>query len=148
MRFTRITICRTIATPARRPDLNDELQTIGNALGLFGQRDKDKSRFRIFIVLLKALKRGQPLSSDDVAEHLDLTRATVIHHLDALMDAGIVESVRGGYALRVDNLEELLDMIQLDLNKTIEDLKTVARNVDKEMGLGAPQQPVKNRTPY
>ena len=147
MRFTKITICR-VSQETRRPDLNEELQHLGGALGLFNQRDKDKSRFRIFIALLKALKRGNVLSSDDLADALGLTRATVIHHLDGLMDAGIVENVRGGYQLRVDNMEELLDLIQTDINKTIADLKEVARNVDRELGLNAPREPRKNTTPY
>lgn len=130
------------------PDLNEELQQLGGALGLFSQRDKDKSRFRIFIVLLKALKRKRPLSSDDLAEQLGLTRATVVHHLDGLMDAGIVEAVRGGYQLRVDNMEELLELIRLDINRTIDELREVAHNVDRELGLNAPRQPAQNRTPF
>jgi biotin operon repressor len=148
MRFTRITICRVNYQPVSRPDLNEELQQLGGALGLFSQRDKDKSRFRIFIALLKALKKKQVLSSDDLAEQLGLTRATVVHHLDALMDAGIVENVRSGYSLRVDNMQELLEIVRADINKTIDELKEVAYNVDRELGLNAPRQPAKNRTPY
>jgi biotin operon repressor len=148
MRFTRITICRVSYPPVNRPDLNEELQQLGGALGLFSQRDKDKSRFRIFIALLKALKKKQVLSSDDLADQLGLTRATVIHHLDALMDAGIVENLRNGYSLRMDNMEELLELVRADINKTIDELRDVARNVDRELGLHAPRQPAKNRTPY
>jgi predicted transcriptional regulator len=148
MRFTRITICRVETKPVHHPDLNQELQYMGGALGLFGLRDKDKSRFRIFIALLKALKRQDGLSSDDLAEQLALTRATVIHHLDALMDAGIVENVRNKYQLRVDNLEELVDLIEGDITKTLDDLREVARNVDRELGLHQPRRPARNRTPF
>lgn len=148
MRFAKITICRMAYEQTTRPDLNEELQQLGGALGLFSQRDKDKSRFRIFIALLKALKKQHMLSSDDIAEQLGLTRATVIHHLDALMDAGIVENVRGGYQLRVDNMQELLEIVRSDINKTIDELQAVAYNVDRELGLKTPRQPAKNRTPF
>ena len=148
MRFTKITICRVNVAPVQRPDLNDELQQLGGALGLFSLRDKDKSRFRIFIALIKALKRRNAMSSDELADQLGLTRATVIHHLDALMDAGIVENGRDGYQLRVDNMEELIGLIQQDLDRTMAELKEVARNVDRELGLQAPRAPAKNRTPY
>jgi len=146
MRFTRITICRVQQN--RTPDINDELQYLGGALGLFTLRDKDKSRFRIFIALLKALKKRNILSSDDLAEQLGITRATVVHHLDNLMDAGIVENIKGRYQLRVDNLEELLDMVQADINRTIEELKETAKNVDKELGLHAPREKIRNKTMY
>jgi predicted transcriptional regulator len=148
MRFTRITIARMEYRPAVRPDVNEELQCLGGALGLFNLRDKDKSRFRIFIAMLKALKRGESLSSDDLAEQLGLTRATVIHHLDGLMDAGIVEHARGKYQLRVDNMEELVDTIQADLDKTMQELKEVARNVDQQLGLNQPRKPATNRTMF
>lgn len=148
MRFTSITINRVEYKPVRTPDMNDELQYLGGCLGLFNLRDKDKSRFRIFIALLKALKAGEGMSSDDLADHLGLTRATVIHHLRNLMDAGIVEEMRGKYQLRVDNLEELLELVRRDIDRTISELKEVARNIDKELGLSAPRKEAKNRTPF
>ena len=147
MRFTRITITRVDVKPVNRPDINDELQQLGGALGLINLRDKDKSRFRIFIAMLKALKRRELLSSDDLADQLGLTRATVIHHLDALMDAGIVEHMRGKYQLRVDTLVELVDVIQADIQKTFEELKEVAANCDKGLGLDQPRKQPRNITP-
>ncbi len=78
MRFTRITIIR-IKKP-ERDHINEELQFLGESLGLFSERDKDKSCFRIFIIMVKALKIGQSLTSDEIAERSNLTRGTVIHH--------------------------------------------------------------------
>jgi biotin operon repressor len=148
MRFTRITITRVDSHPVQRPDINEELQHLGGALGLINLRDKDKSRFRIFIAMLKALKRREQLSSDDLADQLGITRATVIHHLDALMDAGIVEHIRGKYQLRVETLAELVEVIQSDIEKTFEELKEVARNCDKGLGLDNPRKQPRNVTPY
>jgi len=148
MRFTRITICRLNIQPTARPDVNEELQYLGGALGLFNLRDKDKTRFRVFIALLKALKRQEGMSSDDLADQLGLTRATVLHHLEALMDAGIVENNKGIFQLRVDNLEELVDLVQADIDKTMMELKEVARNVDRELGLHQPRKQAKNTTMY
>ena len=148
MRCTRITITRVNYKPAAAPDVNEELQYLGGALGLFNLRDKDKSRFRIFITLLKSLKRQEGMSSDELAEALGISRATIIHHLDSLMEAGIVENNHSKYMLRVDNLEELLTELQEDLDKTMVELKEIARNVDKELGLNSPRKQPKNRTPF
>ena len=48
-RITIVKIRKPVTT-----DVNEELQFLGNSLGLFNLRDKDKSCFRVFIELLKA----------------------------------------------------------------------------------------------
>ena len=133
MRFTRITIIRT-----RKPEkdsINEELQFLGNSLGLFSERDKDKSCFRIFIILVKALKVGQALTSDEIADRTNLTRGTVIHHLNRLMETGIVTSQRNYYMLAVENTEELVELVKQNLSKTCDNLKHIARNIDKKLEL-------------
>ena len=129
----KITIVK-INRPKQR-DINAELQWLGNSLGLFNIRDKDKSCFRIFIELLKAAKSDKKLSSDDLAERLGITRGTVIHHLNKLMDAGIVVHVGNKYILRVENLEELIHELQRDIHRTILDLREVAEDIDRSLGL-------------
>ncbi|HLD33896.1 MAG TPA: helix-turn-helix domain-containing protein [Candidatus Nanoarchaeia archaeon] len=115
-------------------DVNFELQWLGNSLGLFGDRDKDRSCFRVFITLVKDGRR-QPLSSDQIADQLDLSRGTVIHHINNLMQAGIVTHERGGYALRVERLQVLIGELQRDTEKMFENLKRISKDIDQWMGL-------------
>ena len=56
IRYQRITIIKS--DKPKSHGLNQELQWFGASLGLFGLRDKDKSCFRIFIALIKGLKKG------------------------------------------------------------------------------------------
>lgn len=128
----RITIVK-IRRPAK--NVNDELQWFGNSIGLFNMRDKDKSMFRIFIELLKSTRAKQYLTSDKIADKLQLSRGTVIHHVNKLMAAGLVVNERNRYLLRVDNLEELVDELRTDIARTMDDLKKVAENIDKMLGL-------------
>ena len=77
MEFKRITIMRV-----RRPsnqDINDEIQWLSRSLGLFSDRDKEKSCYRVFLVLLK---EKRPMSSDEIADNTNLTRATVKNHIN------------------------------------------------------------------
>ena len=133
MRFTKITIIRT--TKPENSDINKELQWFGASLGLFGIRDKDKSCFRIFIVLVKAVRQEQRLTSDEIAALTRLTRGTVVHHLNKLMDAGIVESDRGKYFLRMNNLEQIVDRMKQDADLAWEKLRDVAKAIDGKLGL-------------
>ena len=129
----KITIVRT-RKPAEK-NINQELQWFGNSLGLFNLRDKDKSCFRVFIELLKAAKAKMPLSSDELAYRLNLTRGTVIHHINKLMDAGIVIYDGKRYMLRVDNLKDLVDEVEKDIERTCSDLKNIAKEIDERLGL-------------
>jgi len=108
IRHSTITIVRLRKRPEH--NINRELQWFGQTLGLFNLRDKDKSCFRIFIELIKSAKVNIPLSSDDLAFRLNLSRGTVVHHLHKLLDSGIVVPARRGYILRVDNLKDLVEL--------------------------------------
>lgn len=134
MRVThqKITII-SVRKPAR--NLNNELQWFGSSLGLFNLRDKDKSCFRVFIELLKAAKRDKPLTSDEIAYKLGLSRGTVIHHINKLIESGIVIHQNKRYMLRVNNLEVLVDEIKKDAERTFDDLKRVAKEIDHLLGL-------------
>ncbi|MCX6707418.1 MAG: ArsR family transcriptional regulator [Candidatus Woesearchaeota archaeon] len=133
IRHQRITIIRY-----RRPekkDINDKLQFFGNSLGLFGERDKDKSCFRIFIELLKATRKNMAISSDDMALKTELSRGTVVHHLHRLMESGLVVQDSGRYILRSGNLNAVMEEIQKDVDRTFNDLKRIASDIDKGVGL-------------
>lgn len=133
VRMQRITVV-SVRKPGRR-DLNQELQWLGDSLGLFNLRDKDKSCFRIFIELLKAAKRQRSLSSDEIAERLNLSRGTVVHHLHRLMETGIVITEDNRYMLRVDNLKTLVDELERDIKRVTEDLKDIASDIDSKLDL-------------
>jgi predicted transcriptional regulator len=133
MRYTKITVIVS-AKPARS-DVNQELLWFAGSLGLFGLRDKDKSCYRIFVTLLKTLKTGEKLSSDEIAERTRLTRGTVIHHLNNLMDSGIVISERNKYFLRMDTLEEMVDYLKRDADEAWARISDVAKDIDGKLGL-------------
>jgi len=134
MRYSqRITII-TIRKPTHK-NINQELQWLGSSLGLFNLRDKDKSCFRIFIELIKNAKQSRPLTSDELAYRLSLSRGTVVHHLHKLLDSGIVVPTKLGYILRVDNLGDLIDEVEKDVRRTITDLRRMAEEIDKGLGL-------------
>ena len=128
----RITLVRI-----RRPtylDINQELQWLGNSLGLFGIRDRDSSCFRVFITLVKRSKSNQITSSDEIAERLGLTRGTVVHHLTRLMDSGIVIREKGGYILREADLQRLVKDLTRDVENMLTELQDVAKEIDQKMG--------------
>ena len=114
-------------------NVNDELRWMGNSLGLFGLRDKDSSCFRMFIILLKS--RNKTISSDQIADRLKLTRGTVIHHLNKLMDSGVVVREKGGYILRENSMEGVIRDMRKDMETMFGELKKAAQEIDEKLGL-------------
>lgn len=112
-------------------NVNSDLQWLGNSLGLFGLRDKDKSCFRIFITLVR--KTDNPISSDEIAERLNLSRGTVVHHLTRLMDSGIVVREKEGYILREQRLLKLIDDLKQDTESVFAELQDVAKEIDERI---------------
>ncbi|MEK6949056.1 MAG: helix-turn-helix domain-containing protein [Nanoarchaeota archaeon] len=131
--FQRITIMN-VRRPVQK-NINEELQWLGSSLGLFNLRDRDKSCFRVFIELIKNAKIGKPLSSDEIAYRLELSRGTVVHHIHRLLDSGIVLQAERGYILRVGTLRELIDEVEKDLRRTCDELRDMAEDIDKSLGL-------------
>jgi len=126
----RITIVK-LSRPAQT--INEELQWFGNSFDLFSERDKDRSCFRIFIELLKATKTQTPISSDELAAKLNLSRGTVVYHLNKLIESGIVMIIKNKYILRGGNLQELVDEVESDSTRTFKELKRVAKEIDEGM---------------
>ena len=119
----------------RQVSVNDELQWFGHSLGLFGERDRDKSCFRIFIELIKAIKATGGLTSDQLADRLGLTRATVVHHLNTLMERGIIRHEGNKYVMRGDRLTLLVDDLQRDTERAIQEMKQAAEELDRMLQL-------------
>ena len=134
MRYLQRITIMGIRKPVQK-NVNQELQWLGSSLGLFNLRDKDKSCFRVFIELIKNAKLGKPLSSDEIAYSLGLSRGTVIHHLNKLLDSGIAVEAERGYILRVSNLRGLINEVEKDLERTLDELREMAEEIDKSLGL-------------
>ena len=129
----RITIVN-IRKPAEH-NVNQELQWFCSSLGLFNLRDKDKSCFRVFIELVKSAKGQSMLTSDELAYRLNLSRGTVIHHINKLMGSGLVIHEGNKYILRVENLKTLVEEVEKDIKRACDDLKQVADEIDDKLGL-------------
>jgi predicted transcriptional regulator len=128
----KVTIIRIRKVPS--PNINQELQWMGNSLGLFNVRDRDSSCFRVFITLVRRARQNKHATSDEIAEKLNLSRGTVVHHLAKLMESGIVLREREGYILRESNMQDLIKDLHHDMERMFSELKDVAKEIDDKLG--------------
>ncbi|MBI4441050.1 ArsR family transcriptional regulator [Candidatus Woesearchaeota archaeon] len=124
-----------VRVPYPEKNIHLQLQWLGCSLGLLGERDKDRSCFRIFIELLKAAQHKMALTSDELAVRTKLSRGTVVHHLNKLIDAGMVNTVHNTYSLRAETLTQLIEELRRDAGKIADTLAKGAAELDASLGL-------------
>ena len=132
--YQHIIIIRT-----RRDDaqgINDDLKWFCNSLGMFNQRDKDNSCYRIFVELLKSTRSKRLMSSDGLAYRLGLSRGTVVHHLNKLIESGFVVCERNKYSLRADALTVIVDELEEDTRRALMHIRETANKIDNALGTG------------
>ena len=85
-----------------------KIQWFSNCIGMFNERDKEKSCFRIFVNLLK---EEEPVSSDEIAQmSICLEEHDTSYFKTKRFWVG--NKKNGGYSLKTRNLEELTNEIE------------------------------------
>src|SRR3989338_4189654 len=120
--------------PIPESNTNQEIHWISQALGLFNERDKEKSCHRIFVELIKAKKDNTLLSSQDLADKSNLSRATVLHHLDKLIESNIVMERDHEFELIDSNLNSIILRLKKEMNEFLEEMDKVSKKLDEELG--------------
>lgn len=125
-------VIRRIRKPVSKKTTED-LEWFCRSLGLLGSRDKEKTGLKIFRLLVLATREETPLSVDDIVKETKLSRTAVVHHLKTMESLGLIVKESGGYYLREANLEELVDELFLDLERTMKSIREIAEDLDKAL---------------
>lgn len=114
-------------------DINTDLQWLCYSLGLFPIRDYNSSMYRLFIELVKDRRTERVSTSDELAARVGLTRGTVVHHLNKMMETGIVLRSEAGYALRDATVERMVGSIRREVDRLFTDIEDVAKRIDEQL---------------
>ena len=106
-------------------DLNSKLQWLSESLGMFNDRDKESSCFRVFVELYKE-KKG--LKSDDIAENSRLSRGTVVFHLNKLIESGLVINEDRKYKLK--KLNSLIKQLKIETLERFQKLEELSKELE------------------
>jgi predicted transcriptional regulator len=114
-------------------DINTDLQWLCHSLGLFPVRDYNSSMYRLFIELIKDRKTDVVSSSDALAVRVGLSRGTVVHHLNKMIDSGIVIRLQEGYSLKEESVEGMVAQMRDRIEALFTDIEDVARRIDEQL---------------
>lgn len=113
----------------------DELDWICQTLGFFEPIDRDKTAASIFKEIMRATEKGQALTSTAIAEHVGMSRGSVINHLNNLMRSGLI--VRDGryYSSRSRSIYRTIEEIEEDVERIFAKMKKTAMELDEGLGI-------------
>jgi len=117
-------------------DFESDVEWICKCFGFLEPRDKEKTATRIFKALLDAMKEGKGLSSDELGEKIGLTRGTIVHHLNKLIQSGLAVHRGGRYELRGASLRRTVQEVKRDIQRVFENIEHVSQNIDETLNLG------------
>ena len=115
--------------------LDEDIDYLCKSLGYFSQRDKYDTAGKIFRLLVKeACDSEKCLTSDEIANKINLTRGAVVHHLNNFMSVGIVIKEHNRYRLRSTSLQKSLEEIEDDIHRIMEQMIKIAVEIDERLG--------------
>ena len=104
-------------------------------LGFLESRDKEKTAAKVFKALLESMKQKKGLPSDELAEKTGLTRGTMVHHLNKMIQSGLAVHREGRYELRGMSLQRTVQEIKRDIERVFEDIEHIAKSIDENLNL-------------
>jgi len=127
-------VIKKIRSPAPG-NLDNDIDYLCKSLGYFSQRDKQDTAGKIFRLLVReACEPEECLTSDEIAEKLNLTRGAIVHHLNSFISAGIAVKEHNRYRLRSASLQKSVEEIKSDIERIMEQMIKIAMEIDQKLG--------------
>ncbi len=129
---------RIVVRRVERPfssDIDRELEWICHSLGFFENIDREKTASAIFREIVKAAEQGRPLTSTELSKRVNMSRGSVINHLNNLLRAGLI--VRSGryYLPRSKSVFRTIREVEEDIDRIFRKMEETAKKIDREFGL-------------
>ena len=116
-------------------EIEQDIEWICRSFGFLESRDKKRTAYLIFRAIVEAAKKDEGLSTDKLAQKINLSRGTIVHHLNKMIKSGLVIHHEGQYKLRGRSLKSTIIEIQKDIDRFFSDLQYVVETIDQKMGL-------------
>lgn len=119
----------------RDENLEDDIRWICDSFGLSSGRDTESMATRIVTDMLRMLAEEDRVTSESIADNLDVRLARVNHHLRNLIDSGMIYRRKRLLYLRGGSLKAAVQEMRKDSERIFDELEVMAEEIDRKMGL-------------
>jgi len=112
--------------------VEEEFNWLCKSLGFFEPIDREKTAANIFREIVKATELGKGISSTQLALLVDMSRGSVINHLNNLQEAGLIERHGRLYKTRSSSMFGTINELEADVMFVFQQMKKIAMEIDKE----------------
>ena len=111
----------------------DTVERLCEAVGVVSGRDRDKTVIQVFRTMIRH-SGDKGIGGSELSELSGVNRITCLHHLKRLEEAGLVESEKGRYHLRQENLKKTMKELRRETLSLFDMIEEMAQEIDKELG--------------
>jgi len=129
MTMTEHIMLKSIDQP-RKKDVYEDINWICNSMGFVSGRDVEDTALRIFDDIVNIIAMRQDVTSQHIAEDLEVTVNTVNHHLRNFSASGFFVRRSNVILLRGGSMRRTIEEIKRDADRMFEDLIMIADEVD------------------
>ncbi|KXS43240.1 MAG: hypothetical protein AWU59_1217 [Methanolobus sp. T82-4] len=120
----------------REKKLEQDIHWLCNSFGLSSGRDTENLATKIVIDLLQQISEDEErVSSDKIADSLEVTPSRVNHHVRNLINAGLLYRERRRLHLRGGSLKAAVQEMRKDSERIFDELEEIAEEIDNQVGL-------------
>ncbi len=112
-----------------------DLDWFCKSLGFVSSRDADETASRIFRSIVLSACVEKELTSQNIAEQINISRGAVLAHIKNYMDSGLIIQKKTRYILRRKSLNGTLEELELDAGRLFQNIKKFAQELDIRIGL-------------
>ena len=121
---------RRIERPSHSAE--EEFNWLCKSLGFFEPIDKDKTASQVFRQIVMSTETGKGISSTQLSELVEMSRGSIINHLNNLQEAGLIEREGRFYKTRASSVSGTIDELEADVMLVFQQMRKIAQEIDKE----------------
>ncbi|MDD3042656.1 MAG: ArsR family transcriptional regulator [Methanosarcinaceae archaeon] len=116
-------------------NLEDDLYWFCESFGFSSGRDIENTATQIIFSMLENISRDKSISSEGLANDLEIKVSRVNHHLRNLRDSGLLYRENKKIFLRGGSLKAAVLEMRKDTERILDELECIAEEIDAVMGI-------------
>ena len=119
-----------VAQAPKRQQSPDEFEQICRLFGALSERDTGHTVVRVYRVVIERSHPQNGIGSSELAEMERLNRLTALHHLNRLVELGMLEKRGARYHPR--NFDDIFDEFEKQAVENIRSARLVAKQLERQ----------------